>query len=79
MHTGANGVIYGILVYLIAGGFFRKDFKSVIVSPVMFFMYGGTIFGVLPSAPQMSRESHLCGFMSGIPAASTPAEQKKRK
>lgn len=76
VHIGASGVIYGILGYLIARGFFRKDFKSVIVSLFVLFMYGGMIFGVLPSTPQMSWESHLCGFLSGIITASTG---KKRR
>lgn len=79
VHIGASGVIYGILGYLIAIGFFRKDLISVIVSVSVFFMYGGMIFGVLPSVPHMSWESHLCGFVSGIITASTPAERKKRR
>ncbi len=79
VHIGASGVIYGILGYLIAIGFFRKDVFSIIVSLIVFFMYGGMIFGVLPSAPHMSWESHLCGFVSGIIAASTPAERKKKR
>lgn len=76
VHIGASGVIYGILGYLIARGFFRKDFKSVIVSVLVLFMYGGMIFGVLPTVPHMSWESHLCGFLSGIITASSG---KKRR
>lgn len=76
VHIGASGVIYGILGYLIARGFFRKDFKSVIVSVIVLFMYGGMIFGVLPTVPHMSWESHLCGFLAGI---ITAASGKKRR
>lgn len=79
VHIGASGVIYGILGYLIAIGFFRKDVFSIIISVIVFFMYGGMIFGVLPSVPHMSWESHLCGFVSGIITASTPAERKKKR
>ncbi len=79
IHIGASGVIYGILGYLLARGYFRKDFKSVIISLIVFFAYGGMIFGVLPSVPGMSWESHLCGFCAGILAASNPSVRKKGK
>ncbi len=66
IHIGASGLIYGILGYLIVAGIFRKDIKSVILSVVVFFLYGGMIFGVLPVDSFVSWEGHLCGFLSGI-------------
>jgi len=71
VHIGASGVIYGILGYLIARGLFKRDFKSIIISLVVFFLYCGMIFGVLPGNPSTSWESHLCGFLSGILLASS--------
>jgi len=71
VHIGASGVIYGILGYLITRGLFRRDFKSLIISIVVFFLYCGMIFGVLPVDSSMSWESHLCGFLSGILLASS--------
>jgi len=78
VHIGASGVIYGILGYLLARGIFRKEIKSLLVSVAVFFLYGGMIFGVLPTVPSMSWESHLCGFIAGVITASTPAARKKR-
>jgi len=69
-HIGASGIIYGILGYLLSAGIFRKDFKSVAVSITVFMAYGGLVFGVLPADSFVSWESHLCGFMAGILAAS---------
>ena len=71
VHIGASGVIYGILGYLITRGLFRRDFKSLIISLVVFFLYCGMIFGVLPVNSYVSWESHLCGFVSGIILASS--------
>jgi len=71
VHIGASGVIYGILGYLMTRGFFRRDFKSLVISLVVFFLYCGMIFGVLPDNPSISWESHLCGFVSGIVVASS--------
>ncbi len=70
-HIGASGVIYGILGYLVTRGLFKRDFKSIIISLVVFFLYCGMIFGVLPDNPSMSWESHLCGFIAGIILASS--------
>jgi membrane associated rhomboid family serine protease len=71
VHIGASGVIYGILGFLIARGLFRRDFKTLLISIIVFFLYCGMIFGVLPVNYHMSWESHLCGFLSGILLAST--------
>lgn len=71
IHIGASGVIYGILGYLMTRGIFRRDFKSIIISLVVFFLYCGMVFGILPADPAMSWESHLCGFVSGIILASS--------
>jgi len=71
VHIGASGVIYGILGYLITRGLFKRDFKSLLISLVVFFFYCGMIFGVLPVDSYMSWESHLCGFISGIIMASS--------
>ena len=33
---------------------------------VVFFLYGGMIWGVLPAAPEISFESHLSGALIGV-------------
>jgi membrane associated rhomboid family serine protease len=65
-HIGASGVIFSLVAFLIASGIFRKKFKAFLLGLLVFFFYGGVIWGVLPTQPGVSWESHLFGFISGI-------------
>lgn len=68
-HIGASGVIYGYFGYLVLAGFLSGKFKLMIISVLVAFFYGGLILGVLPSAPFVSWESHLFGFIAGLAGA----------
>jgi membrane associated rhomboid family serine protease len=68
-HIGASGVIYGYFGYLVLAGFLSGKFKLMIISVLVAFFYGGLIFGILPSAPFVSWESHLFGFIAGLAGA----------
>jgi len=68
-HIGASGVIFSLLGFLLASGVFRRKLKALLVALVVFFLYGGIIWGVIPSQPGVSWESHLFGFISGISLA----------
>jgi len=76
-HVGASGVIYGILGYLLAMGFFSRNVKAIIVSVIVFMLYGGAIWGIFPTVGFISWESHLCGFIAGIITARQNARNKK--
>jgi membrane associated rhomboid family serine protease len=65
-HIGASGVIFALLGFLIASGIFRRKIKALIIAVGIFFLYGGVIWGVLPTQPGVSWESHLFGLISGI-------------
>jgi membrane associated rhomboid family serine protease len=65
-HLGASGVIYGYFGYLVLAGFLSKRFFLIIISVLVAFFYGGMIWGVLPSRPYISWESHLFGFIAGL-------------
>jgi len=69
LHVGASGVIYGILGYLLAMGVFARNIKAILVSVLVFILYGGMVWGIFPSDGFISWESHLCGFIAGIIAA----------
>jgi membrane associated rhomboid family serine protease len=68
-HIGASGVIFALVGFLIASGIFRRKIKALLIAIVIFFLYGGIIWGVLPSQPGVSWESHLFGFISGVALA----------
>jgi membrane associated rhomboid family serine protease len=65
-HIGASGVVYALAFFLIFFGIFRRDFVSLLISIVTVFMYGGIFYGVLPSDPAISWESHFAGALVGI-------------
>lgn len=65
LHIGASGIVYGIAFFLISYGFFKKDFKSLIISAVIIFFYGGMVYGLFPNQPGISWESHLIGAIVG--------------
>ncbi len=65
-HIGASGIIYGFITFLFFSGVFRKDTKLLAVSLFVVFLYGGTIWGVLPLKNGMSWESHLLGSLAGL-------------
>ena len=64
-HIGASGLVYGILSFLFFGGLLRKNPRSLSISMVVFFMYGGMIYGLFPGDDNISWESHLMGTMAG--------------
>jgi membrane associated rhomboid family serine protease len=68
-HIGASGIIYGLVTFMFFVGVFRKDSKSIGLSLLVTFMYGGLVWGVLPTDPAISYEAHLAGAVVGILAA----------
>jgi membrane associated rhomboid family serine protease len=69
--VGASGVIFGYLGFLMLRGYFQKKPASIALSLTVIFLYGGMIWGVLPSNPHISWLAHLFGFIGGILAAKT--------
>lgn len=64
-HVGASGLVYGLAFFLIFYGFFRKDFKSLLISIVILLFFGGLFYGILPGPSEISFESHLAGVLTG--------------
>jgi membrane associated rhomboid family serine protease len=70
-------LIYGLSAFLILFGVIRKDFWSLVISLLVFFMYGGIFWGVLPTDPGISWESHLAGAIVGVATAIDLREKVK--
>jgi membrane associated rhomboid family serine protease len=69
VHLGASSVVFGFLGYLLALGWFERSFWTVVGSVVVFLLYGGALWGVLPGVPGISWEGHLFGLLGGVVVA----------
>ena len=77
IHIGASILIFGYLGFLLLRGYFQRNIPSILLSILVFLLYGGTIWGVLPSRPGISWRGHLFGFLGGVLAAKLIATEKK--
>jgi membrane associated rhomboid family serine protease len=77
VHIGASGLIFGYLGFLLLRGYFERNFPSILLSIIVGFLYGGTIWGVLPIQYGVSWQMHLFGFIGGVIAARLLARRKK--
>lgn len=68
-HIGASSLIFGWLTYLIVRGVFTRKGGQIVLGLVVLFVYGGMLWGVLPSDPRVSWQGHLFGAIGGIVAA----------
>jgi membrane associated rhomboid family serine protease len=68
-HEGASGVIYGMLGFLLARGWFSRKPVWAIISLVVGFFQLGSVFGLLRIDPNISWSSHFWGFIGGITLA----------
>ncbi len=65
-HIGASGLTFGVMFFLFVIGALRWDKRAIVISMIVFFLYGGMIWGIFPSQPGISFESHLFGAVIGV-------------
>ncbi len=68
-HVGASGLIFGYFGYLVLRAWYDRSLKSFIIAFVTVFLYGGIIWGLMPTFSRISWEGHLFGLLAGILAA----------
>ena len=77
VHIGASGVVFGLWSHMIFRGWYHRKFKYICVAAGLLFFYGSLIYGVLPTNPYISWESHLSGLLAGmITARFKPREDR---
>jgi len=82
-HIGASGLTFGMMFFVFTMGVLRWDRRAITLSLLVFFLYGGMIWGIFPVAPEISFESHFFGAVTGVVFAfllkgHDPAPPKKR-
>ena len=65
-HVGASGLVFGYFGVLLTRAAMERSFLKMLVGIAVVLFYGGLIFGVLPSQPHVSFESHLFGLLAGV-------------
>jgi membrane associated rhomboid family serine protease len=69
VHLGASGMVFGYLGHLLSRGFFDRRFGQIVLGAIVGVVYGGLLWGVLPTNTGVSWQGHLFGFLGGVVAA----------
>lgn len=65
-HIGASGMIFALAFFLFMSGVLRKEIRTLALSLIIAFLYGGMIWGLFPGEEGVSWEGHLFGAITGI-------------
>ena len=68
-HIGASGLTFGMMFFVFTMGALRWDRRAIALALVVFLLYGGMIWGILPSTPNISFEYHFFGAAMGVACA----------
>jgi membrane associated rhomboid family serine protease len=69
VHLGASGLVFGYFGYLVLRGYYQRSVGALVVAAAVVVLYGGMLWGVLPTQPGVSWQGHLFGFLGGALAA----------
>ena len=80
--VGVSGVVFGLFAYLMVRGFYNRNVPQILLSAVLFLVYGSILWGLFPTALGVSWQAHLFGAAGGVLAAvvlrRTPGLTQKR-
>lgn len=65
-HIGASGLVFGYFGYIMTRGIYDGRISSVVISTGVMVLFGGMIWGILPTDSRISWEGHLFGFLAGV-------------
>ena len=69
IHVGASGLVYGLVSYIFVAGVIRRDRRAIAASLLVSFLYGSSVWGVLPISAGVSWETHLAAALIGLALA----------
>jgi membrane associated rhomboid family serine protease len=64
-HIGASGLTFGVMFFLLVIGILRWDKRAIVLSMIVFLLYGSMVWGIFPLQPGISFESHFFGAVIG--------------
>ncbi|MDM7990547.1 rhomboid family intramembrane serine protease [Arthrobacter sp. zg-Y877] len=67
--VGVSGVVFGLFAYLMVRGFYNRDIFQILLSGVLFLIYGSILWGLFPTTLGVSWQAHLFGAAGGVLAA----------
>lgn len=65
-HIGASGLAHGMMFFVFVMGILRWDRQAIALALLVFFLYGGMVWTILPQGPTISYEAHLSGAVLGV-------------
>jgi len=78
LHVGASGLVFGYFGYIMTRGIYDGRISSVLISTIVMLLFGGMIWGILPTDRQVSWEGHLFGFLAGVVLAVRYKPRRRR-
>jgi membrane associated rhomboid family serine protease len=68
-HIGASGLTVGMMFFVFTIGALRWDRRAIGLACIVFFLYGGMVWGIFPGDPVVSHEAHMSGALTGAALA----------
>ncbi|HEX2300464.1 MAG TPA: rhomboid family intramembrane serine protease, partial [Pseudonocardiaceae bacterium] len=78
-HLGASILIFGWMVFLLVRGFYARSAGQITLAGMLFLLWGGMLWGVLPGTPGVSWQGHLFGALGGLLAARLVASANRAR
>ena len=78
-HIGASILVFGYFGFLLGMAWFERSVKSIGIAVLVAVIYGGLIWGVVPTDSGVSWEGHLFGVIAGVAAAGLLTDRSRRR
>ncbi len=66
---GASGLVFGYFAFLVVNAWYERSLGAILLAIAVILVYGGLIWGIIPSGNGISWQNHFFGLMGGVIAA----------